>query len=124
MISPWLRILLGYLIAPLLAPATYLAVAWVTGGFLSFDLALLYGEFAYAASLIAAPTLVLLAHIGWDSLHDFIVFGFLMGFIGGSIPADKPLGLSLMPLLAFYGLCGAVIAAGFWAIARPKRESA
>jgi hypothetical protein len=123
MVSPWSRILLGYLIAPLLAPATYLAFAWATGGFLSFDLALQYGEFAYAASLIAVPAFLLLAHIGWDSLHDFIVFGFLMGFIGGSIPAEKPLGLSLMPLLAFYGLCGAAASAGFWAIARPKKEA-
>lgn len=118
--NSWPRIILGYLIAPILAPATYLVAAWATGGFLSLDLALQYGEFAYAASLVAVPAFVLLAHIGWDSLHDFIVFGFLMGFIGGTLPAEKPLTLSLMPLLGFYGICGAVAAAGFWAIARPK----
>ncbi len=118
--SSWPRIILGYLIAPLLVPATYWVAALLTGGFLSFDVALEMAEFAYAAALVAVPALLLTAHLGWASLHDYVVFGFLMGFIGGSVTMPKPLGLSMIPLLAFYALCAAVATAGFWWIARPR----
>lgn len=118
--SSWPRIVLGFLIAPLLVPATYLTAALLTGGFLSFDVALGMAEFAYAAALLAVPALLLTAHLGWASLHDYVVFGFLIGFIGASVTMPKPLGLSMIPLLAFYALCAAVAAAGFWWIVRPR----
>ncbi|HEU0069898.1 MAG TPA: hypothetical protein VFS04_01260 [Alphaproteobacteria bacterium] len=118
--SSWPRIILGFLIAPLLVPATYLATAWIFGGFLSFDLAFGMAEFAYAAAVIAVPALLLVARIGWASLHDYIVFGFLTGFIGGSFSVEKPLALSQMPLLGFYGIAAAVAGAGLWLIVRPR----
>jgi hypothetical protein len=117
----WPRILLGFLIAPALVPATYAAFAAVTGGFLSLDLALQFGAFAYAAAVIAVPALLLLAHIGWSSLHDFVVFGFMMGFVGGALTVERPIPVSSLPLLAFYGLSGLVAAGGFWALARPSQ---
>lgn len=120
--SSWRRILLGLLIAPILAPATYAAFAFITDGFLSFDLAVQFGEFAYAAGLVAGPVLLMLAYIGWNSLHDFVVFGFLMGFVGGALTVERPIPVSAVPLLAFYGACGLAMAAAFWLIARPRRE--
>ncbi len=120
----WPRLILGWMIAPLLAPATYLGFASATGGFLSFDVARNLGLFAYAASLVAVPALLLLARQGRTSLQSHAVAGCALGVAAGVLASGSINPFENLNLSVFDGLCGAVASAGFWVITRPDRPNA
>jgi hypothetical protein len=104
-------------------PAAYFALAWLIGGYLSFDLAFTLAKFAYVAAVVCVPLFVFLRHLGWESLHDHLVFGFGMGILGAAPTISRPIDAFELMLLGFYGLSGAVAGAGFWAITRKAKRA-
>jgi hypothetical protein len=119
----WTRITLGVLSAPLLVPATYAGIAWPTGGFFSAEIALRMGLFAYGAAIVAVPALLWLSRRGHVSLQSHAIAGFALGVAAGALATGTLNPFVNLQLSVFDGLCGAVAAAGFWAITRPDRPA-
>jgi hypothetical protein len=119
----WSRIALGGLLAPLLVPATYAGLAWPTGGFFSGDIALRMGQFAYGAAAVAVPALLWLGRRGHVSLQSHAIAGFALGVAAGALASGTLNPFANLNLSMFDGLCGAVAAAGFWAMTRPDRRA-
>lgn len=114
--------ILGFLLAPLIVPLLYLTSAAVFGGFLSFDLAVFAGEIAYAAALLGGvPLHIVLSKLGWVSLHDYMVFGFLLGAASVLISERAPIEFAAMMQAGLAASCGALAAGVFWLLARPDR---
>ena len=118
----WPRIILAWLVAPLLIPATYLGFASATGGFLSFDVARDMALFAYVASVVAVPAVLLLARQGRISLQSHAIAGLMLGVAAGLLASGSINPFENLNLSVFDGLCGAVASAGFWLITRPDRQ--
>lgn len=112
----------GFLIAPLAAPLTYLALAYAFGGFVSADLAIIIAQSAYIVALVGGvPLHVVLLRVGWVSMRDYLLYGLLLG--GGSALAMEhaPLPFTSMVHAGLAALYGAVAGGVFWLIARPDR---
>jgi hypothetical protein len=117
-----LRTILGFLLAPLMVPLLYLAAAAAFGGFLSFDLAVLAGEIAYLAALLGGlPLHVALMKLGWASLHDYMVFGFLLGAASVLVSEHAPVEFTALMQAGLAALAGMIAGGVFWLIARPDR---
>jgi hypothetical protein len=117
-----LRTILGFLLAPLIPPLLYLAAAAAFGGFVSFDLAVLTGEFAYTAALLGGlPLHVMLTRLAWVSLHDYMVFGFLLGAASVLVSEHAPVEFTALMQAGLAALAGAIAGGVFWLIARPNR---
>jgi hypothetical protein len=115
--------LLAFLLAPLIVPALYLAAAYAFGGFLSVDLAIVIGKIAYAAAILGGvPLTTVLGRLGWVSLHDYMVFGFLLGAMSVLVSEHAPIEFAVMIQAGLAALSGAIAAAIFWLIARPDRR--
>lgn len=120
----WWRPMAAFLIAPLTAPLLYLATATAFGGFVSADLAVFAGEIAYAAALIGGlPLHIVLSKLGWVSLHDYMVFGFLLGAGSVLIGEHAPIEFAALMQAGLAAVCGAAAGAVFWLVARPDRRS-
>jgi hypothetical protein len=118
------RPILAFLLAPLAAPVTYLAVATAFGGFVSSDLALVIAQSAYVVALIGGvPLHVALGRLGWVTLHDYLVFGFLLGGLAALAGEHAPLAFSALLQAGLAALYGTVAGALFWLIARPDRRT-
>jgi hypothetical protein len=112
----------AFLIAPLTAPFLYLATATAFGGFVSFDLAIFTGEIAYATALVGGlPLHIMLSKLGWVSLHDYMVFGFLLGAVSALIGEHAPIAFTALMQAGLAAGCGAIAAAVFWLLVRPDR---
>jgi hypothetical protein len=123
--APLVRLSLGFLLAPLLPPLLYLAAASAFGGFLSFDLAVLAGEISYSAALLGGlPLHIMLGRLGWLSLHDYMVFGFLLGAATVLVSEHAPIEFTALMQAGLAALCGTIAAGVFWLIARPDRRGA
>jgi hypothetical protein len=117
--------LLAFLLVPLIVPLLYLGAACAFGGFLSFDLAIVVGEIAYAAAILGGvPLTIILGRLGWVSLHDYMVFGFLLGAMSVLVSEHAPIELTVMIQAGLAALCGSIAAAVFWLIVRPDRRRA
>jgi hypothetical protein len=117
------RTILGFLIAPLTVPLLYLAAAALFGGFVSLDLAVLIGEIAYIAALIGGlPLHIVLGRLGWLSLHDYMVFGFLLGAATVLVSEHAPIEFTALMQAGLAALCGTIAAGVFWLIVRPDRR--
>lgn len=115
--------LLAFLLAPLVVPLLYLTTAYAFGGFLSFDLAIVVGEIAYAAAILGGvPLAIVLSRLGWVSLHDYMVFGFLLGAMSVLVSEHAPIEFAVMIQAGLAALSGTIAAAIFWLIARPDRR--
>ncbi len=118
------RHVLAFLLAPLTAPLLYLAAVFAFGGFVSFDLVLFAGETAYAAALIGGlPLHIVLGKLGWVSLHDYMVFGFVLGAISVLIGEHAPVEFTVLIQAGLAAVCGTVASGVFWLVARPNRRS-
>lgn len=116
------RPIAGFLLAPLMAPFLYLATATIFGGFVSFDLAVLTGEFAYVTALLGGlPLHIVLSRLGWVSLHDYMVFGFVLGAVSVLIGEHAPIEFTSLMQAGLAAGCGAIAAAVFWLLVRPDR---
>lgn len=113
----------AFLVAPLTVPLLYLAAAFTFGGFVSFDLAVFAGEIAYAAALLGGlPLHIVLSKLGWVSLHDDMVFGFVLGAGSVLIGEHAPIEFTVLMQAGLAALCGAVAGGVFWLVARPDRQ--
>lgn len=119
------RTLLAFLLAPLVPPLLYLAAAALFGGYLSLQLAVLIGELAYVAALIGGvPLHITLRNLGWVSLHDYMVFGLLLGALAVLVSERAPLEFAVLLQAGFSAICGMMAALVFWLIGRPDRAAA
>ena len=113
----------AFLVAPLTVPILYLATALAFGGFVSFDLAVFGAEVAYAAALLGGlPLHIVLSRLGWVSLHDYMVFGFVLGAGSVLVGEHAPIEFAALMQAGLAALCGAVAGAVFWLVARPDRR--
>lgn len=113
----------AFLVAPLTVPILYLVAARAFGGFVSFDLAVFAGEIAYAAALIGGlPLHIVLSKLGWVSLHDYMVFGLVLGAGSVLIGEHAPVEFSALMQAGLAAVCGAVAGGIFWLVARPDRR--
>lgn len=119
------RPILAFLLAPIVVPLLYLATAFMFGGFLSIGLAVFAGEVAYAAALLGGlPLHIVLSRLGWVSLHDYMVFGFLLGAMSILVSERAPIEFTALMQAGLAALGGVVAATVFWLIVRPDRPQA
>lgn len=122
---PWSalrRPLLAFLLAPLVLPLLYLAAASAFGGYRSGDLALYIAQYAYLAALLGGlPAHITLSRLGWVTLHDYSVFGVLLGVAAALVTERPPLDFSVVIEAGLSALAGAIAGGVFWLIARPDR---
>lgn len=116
------RPLLAFILAPLVPALLYLAVTSAIGGYRSTDLALYIAQYAYLAALLGGlPAHVTLSRLGWVTLHDYSVFGVLLGVAAALVTERPPLDFSVVIEAGLAALAGAVAGGVFWLIARPDR---
>lgn len=116
------RTLLAFLLAPLAPPLLYLAAAGLFGGYLSIQLALVIAQLAYLAALLGGvPLYITLSNLGWVSLHDYMVFGFLLGALSVLVSEHAPIEFAVLLQVGLAAIGGTISALLFWLIRRPDR---
>ena len=86
---------------------------------------MLIGELAYVAALIGGvPLHITLRSLGWVSLHDYMVFGLLLGALAVLVSERAPLDFAVLLQAGFSAICGMVAALVFWLIGRPDPAAA
>lgn len=119
------RTIIGFIVAPLIVPLLYLAATSVFGGYRSADLALYIAQYAYLTALLGGlPMHITLSRLGWTTLHDYAVYGVLLGLVATLITERPPLEFSIIIEVGLSAVAGAVAGGVFWLIARPGRGKA
>lgn len=133
--ASFLRIGLGFLLAPLVPVLLLLAISIGSGG-IAWRQSLLMIELGvpavYAPALaLGFPTFVLLRWRRWNGLVAYIVAGAAIGVVVwlayGLAVAAKPQGVALSLALQMRGLlpvilaCSLAVSSAFWALVRPDR---
>jgi hypothetical protein len=117
------RSISGFILAPLVVPLLYLAATSVFGGYRSADLALYIAQYAYLAALLGGlPVHVTLSRLGWVTLHDYIVYGVLLGLVATLVTERPPIEFSIIIEAGMSAVAGAIAGGVFWLIARPDRS--
>lgn len=108
--------------APLVVPLLYFAATSTFGGFRSADLALYIAQYSYLAALVGGlPVHITLSRLGWVTLHDYAVFGVLLGIGAALVTERPPLDFSVVIEAGMSAVAGALASGVFWLIARPGR---
>ena len=126
-----MRTVLGFLVAPLVAPVLFAVAALLFGGS-TLDARFVAGYGIWVGYIVIAglgiPTYLVLRLLRWRSLAAYAVVAFVLGVLAFEFLWMAPL-TPLWVLLkdwyiaAFCGLSGAIAGAAFWIIARPDTRS-
>jgi len=136
-VTPQLRTILAFLIAPLTPALALTFVALLAGGpiagaGLGTYAMILNAKVGYPVALAAGlPLFLLFRRLGWVGLAHTLAAGLALGAATGAFGstdmfqigdenAERPLGETLVFVVAG-AACGALAAASFWLIARPDR---
>ncbi len=136
------RIIVGIIVAPLLAPLVFYLISRVVtavtqgeGDPITIQIAYLYGApIAYLVAIVLGlPTLVLMRRLHLLRLHHAVVAGIVLGWLPFLVPLLVPSEFrleytigdylsALMQSLVVYGTCGMVSAVAFWCVTSMASE--
>jgi hypothetical protein len=138
LVTPPIRTILAFLVAPL-TPALALTFFALFGGgpiaglALGFYAMMLNATVGYPVALAAGlPLYLIFRRLRWVGLGRYLAAGLALGAATGAVGSSglfqigepgeaRPLGETLV-FVAAGAACGALVAASFWLIARPDRS--